>query len=59
MAPPYLVLDRKAGETVILKIMDSNGSVTEVKVDVLSKKNRLGFSVPSNVTVLREELIEA
>jgi carbon storage regulator CsrA len=57
MENPYLVLTRKAGESITLQVPDSNGTTTVINIDILEQKNKIGIEAPKDVLILRYELI--
>jgi carbon storage regulator CsrA len=56
MNKSYLVLSRKAGESITLQFPDSNGTTTEINIDILEQKHRVGIEAPRDVLILRHEL---
>lgn len=53
----YLILSRKAGESITLQVPDSNGSTIGIHIDVLEQRNKIGIEAPREVIILRHELI--
>ena len=54
----YLVLSRKAGESIKLQVPDSNGTITEIHIDIVEtgKQSKIGIEAPRSVTILRHEI---
>jgi len=60
MGNGYLALTRRTGEELFLNIKDSNGSITEIRIDlngIKGRQVRIGIDAPKTVEVVRGELL--
>jgi len=60
MGNGYLALTRRTGEELFLYVNDSNGSTTEIRID-MNKINantvKVGIDAPKTVDIVRGELL--
>ena len=58
-----LVLSRKKGEGIWFKMQSEDGKEIKFRLRVIEMRNgqkvRLGIEAPENVTILRDELVDA